>query len=143
MDQDQSAPGELAANASDGEKDAIALLLNEGYELRFLSPELAYEDFANLPPATTPTGFEIRPLEAQDHRAVAQALIEANADPNLTPEQLAAWTQREEAGWTQFVADCDPATWPGCTCAAGTVAWAMWQTSRCDLPTENAGWHAP
>jgi mycothiol synthase len=102
-------PGELATNASDGERDAIALLHNEGYHLRFLSPELAYDDFANLPPAMSPPGFEIRPLEAHHHRAVACAIIEANAPANWTAEQLAAWIEREEPKMTEFVASCDPA----------------------------------
>jgi len=109
MDRDHRAFGELAANASDGEEDAVALLHNEGYELRFLSPELAYDDFTRLPPTTTPRGFEIRPLEAQHQRAVARALIEANADPKWAPEQLQAWKEHEEPGWTEFVANCDPA----------------------------------
>lgn len=108
MDRGSALVGELAANASDGEHDAITLLTNEGYQLRFLSPELAYDTFADLPPLTTPTGFEIRPLEPSDHRAVARALIEANADPNLTSDQLQNWIEREEAGWIEFLAGCDP-----------------------------------
>jgi GNAT superfamily N-acetyltransferase len=51
MDRGCAAPGELAANASDGEQSAIELLQNEGYQLRFLSPELAH-DLAELPSAT-------------------------------------------------------------------------------------------
>ncbi|MES2459473.1 MAG: GNAT family N-acetyltransferase [Armatimonadota bacterium] len=101
-------PGELAANASDGEQDAIALLLSQGYGLRFLSPELAYDDFADLPPATTPPGFEVRPLERRHHPAVARAIIEANADLTWSPEQLKTWLDRQEPRWTEFVAGCDP-----------------------------------
>ncbi len=108
MDRGRPAPGELAANASDGEQDAIALLLNAGYELRFLSPELA-RHLTDLPPLSVPPGFEIRPLESGQERAVARALIEANADPAWTPEQLASHIAREEAQWAEFVASCDPA----------------------------------
>ena len=109
MDEEHAVPGELAANASDGEQDSITLLQKEGYQLRFLSPELAYEDFSSLPPVAAATGFEIRPLELSHCRAVAHALIEANTPSNLTPEQLAVWIQQEEPGWTTFVEDCDPA----------------------------------
>lgn len=96
--------GELAANASEGEVDARALLEHEGYRLVFLSPELAYDDLANLPTAETPEGFVIRPLEPQQHLAVARALIEANAPPESLEARLAG----EEAEWTAFAASCDP-----------------------------------
>ena len=96
--------GELAANASEGEADARRLLENEGYRLFFLSPELAYEDLTALPPAVTPGGFQIRPLEPEHHEAVARALIEANAPP----ESLDARLKAEEAEWTAFAASCDP-----------------------------------
>jgi len=97
-------PGELAANASEGEADARRLLENEGYRLFFLSPELAYDALNRLPPAETPEGFEIRPLEPAHHRAIARALIEANAPPESLEVRLAA----EEAEWTAFTASCDP-----------------------------------
>ena len=97
-------PGELAANASEGEADARRLLENEGYRLFFLSPELAYDALDSLPPAGTPEGFEIRPLEAAHHRAVARALIEANAPPESLEVRLAA----EEVEWMAFAASCDP-----------------------------------
>lgn len=95
---------ELAANASEGEADAHRLLENEGYRLFFLSPELAYDDLDSLPPAETPEGFEVRPLEAAHHHAVARALIEANAPPESLEVRLAA----EEAEWTAFAASCNP-----------------------------------
>lgn len=96
--------GELAVNASEGEADARRLLEHEGYRLFFLSPELAYEDLTALPPALTPEGFRMRPLEPEHHGAVARALIEANA----TPESLEARLKAEEAEWTAFAASCDP-----------------------------------
>jgi len=98
------AGGELAANASEGEADARRLLEDEGYKLFFLSPELAYDDLADLPPAGTPEGFQIRPLEPEQRRAVARALIEANAPPEALGVRLAS----EEAEWTMFAASCDP-----------------------------------
>lgn len=97
-------PGELAANASEGEADARRLLENAGYRLFFLSPELAYDDLDGLPPAETLEGFEVRPLEPAHHRAVARALIEANAPPESLEVRLAM----EEAEWTAFAASCDP-----------------------------------
>ena len=96
--------GEFAANASEGEADARWLLEDEGYRLFFLSPELAYDDLTALPPAVTPEGFQIRPLEPKHHRAVARALIEANTPPESLDARLAA----EEAEWTAFAASCDP-----------------------------------
>ncbi len=96
--------GGLAVNASEGEADARRLLEHEGYRLFFLSPELAYEDLTALPPAVTPEGFQIRPLEPEHHGAVARALIEANAPP----ESLGARLKAEEAEWTRFAASCDP-----------------------------------
>ncbi len=108
IDQVQSqVPSELATNASDGEQDSIALLENEGYKLRFLSPELG-RDLDGLPPLAVPPGFSVRPLEMRYARAVAHALLEANADPTWTREQLQARIKREEAQWTEFVESCDP-----------------------------------
>lgn len=98
-------PGELAVNASEGEADARRLLENEGYRLFFLSPELAYDDLDSLPPAETPEGFKIRPLEPAHHGSVARALIESNAPPESLEVRLAT----EEAEWTAFAASCDPA----------------------------------
>lgn len=107
IDQSQShVPGELAANASDGEQDSIALLKHEGYQLRFLSPELG-RDLDDLPPLTVLPGFSVRPLEMRPAREVAHALIEANADPTWTREQLQAHIEREEAQWTEFIESCD------------------------------------
>jgi GNAT superfamily N-acetyltransferase len=108
MDRGRAARGELAANASDGEQSAIKMLQNEGYQLRFLSPELAH-DLAELPPIKALPDFKVRPLEAQHHRAVARALIEANANPTWSREQLELWVASEEPQWTEFVAGCDPA----------------------------------
>ena len=108
LDMNHAAPGELATNASDGEADAISLLHNEGYRLRFLSPELAFDDLTNLPPLSVPPGFEITPLQSEDCPAVARALIEANADPNLSRAALEEWISREEPGWTSFVQSCEP-----------------------------------
>ncbi len=99
--------GELAANASDGEQDAIALLTSEGYHVRFLSPELAFDAFANLPPLATPPGYTILPMCLQDSQAIAHALIEANVDANWDQAALNAWISKEEAGWVDFVEGCD------------------------------------
>ena len=112
-------PGEFATNASDGEQDSIRLLTEAGYRLRFLSPELAYDDFSRLPPRTVPEGFELRPMEPEHHREIARAIIEANVDANFTPEQLADWIEREEDRMTEMVAGCDP-----------TISWIGWQDGQ-------------
>ena len=111
--------GEFATNASDGEQDAIRLLTEAGYRLRFLSPELAYDDFNRLPPRTVPEGFELRLLGSGEHKEVARAIIEANVDPKFTPDQLADWIAREEDQMTAMVAGCDPA-----------ISWIGWQDGR-------------
>ena len=107
MDGDALIPGELAANATDGEADGICLLTENGYSLRFLSPELA-RDLSDLPAASAPDGFAIRPLQTDDAREIAHALIEANADPDWPAVRLTAWIQQEEAGWVDFVSQCEP-----------------------------------
>lgn len=111
--------GEFATNASDGEQDSIRLLTEAGYRLRFLSPELAYDDFSTLLPRTVPEGFELWPMAPAHHREIARVIIEANLDPNLTPEQFADWMAREEDRMTAMVAECDP-----------TLSWIGWQDGR-------------
>ena len=107
MDGDAPLPGELAANATDGEADGIRLLTENGYSLRFLSPELA-RDLSDLPAVSAPEDFTILPLTFDDARDVAHVLIEANANPDWPAERLTAWIRQEEAGWMDFVAQCDP-----------------------------------
>ena len=108
LDSNQAIQGELAANATDNEINAIRLLEKAGYTIRFLSPELAYDDVSVIPAPVTPKGYEVTPLDAIDHRAVAEALVAANAHPDLTVSQLEEWITKEAPGYLGFIEGCDP-----------------------------------
>lgn len=107
MDFGKALRGEFAANATDGERDTTQLLLDAGYQIRFLSPELSYDDFSLLPPPSTPDGFEIHPLRQEDHLAVANALVLANAPATMTEDQLDSWLAAEVPGFVDFTSHCD------------------------------------
>jgi len=109
------------ANATEGEADAVELLRNEGYALNFVSPELSFDVLDAVQVPRVVEGIELRSLGAEEHRAVARALSEANLN---SPGQEARWVgealeQRidaEEDEWLKRVANSDP--------ALGVVAWA-------------------
>jgi GNAT superfamily N-acetyltransferase len=103
MHRDDPRPAVLLANASEGEQDAVRLLQSEGYRLRFVSPELAFDDFAGLPTRRDLSGIVIRPLQDGERERVARALCEANLDP---PENGTPWQDGEREA---RVAECDPA----------------------------------
>ncbi len=115
------------ANATEGEKDAVTLLLNEGYLLSFISPELAFGAFEILPEIPAIPGIVLRNLEPSEHRAVARALCEANLN---SPGQETRWQDEElekridvdEEEWLERVRSSDPhlspAAWDG-TAVAG------------------------
>jgi GNAT superfamily N-acetyltransferase len=107
MDSVKAIQGELAANATDGEGDANQFLLDAGYQIRFLSPELSNEDFSSLPTPCTPNGFDILPLHPADHFAVAEALVLANAPATMTESQLKDWLATEVPGFVDFTSNCD------------------------------------
>ena len=109
MDKGIAIRGELAANATDGERDTTQLLLDAGYQIRFLSPELSYDDFSILPALSTPDEFEIHPLQQEDHLVVAKALVLANAPATMTEDQLDSWLAAEVPGFVDFTSRCDHA----------------------------------
>jgi len=68
------------ANATDREQDAVALLHNEGYQLSFISPELAFDSFDSLPPEPTVADITLRPLLS----TLANALVPYAGDPSAS-----------------------------------------------------------
>lgn len=106
-------PALLLANASEGEQDAVQLLQNEGYSLRFVSPELAFDDFARLPAPRYLPGIGIRPLRVGEDDVVARALCEANLDPpagggRWEGEELQTRIAARIREWLTQVAECGP-----------------------------------
>jgi len=69
----------LAANASETETDAAALLTNEGYRPAFCVIELGMDDLTGLRAAPLPRDFIIRPVVSADllalHRSMDQAYL--------------------------------------------------------------------
>lgn len=107
-------PALLLANASEGEQDAVQLLQNEGYRLRFVSPELAFDDFANLPVPREISGIAIRSIRPDEKRAVASALCEANLDSPGNEErwqddELQTRIDNHIGEWLTRVSESDPA----------------------------------
>ena len=114
------------ANATEGESEAVALLLNEGHRLNFVSPELAFDALETLPPVTLISGITLRALKPSEHQAVARALCEANLN---SPNQEGRWSgtalerriDTEEEEWLGRVRSADPslspAAWEGASVA--------------------------
>lgn len=113
LHRDDPRPAQHLANATEGEQDAVALLSNEGYHLSFVSPELAFDAFAALPPVPGVAGVTFRNLEPSAHRAVARALGEANLNP---PDHGGRWQDEAlerqidlvEAEWRERVESAEP-----------------------------------
>jgi mycothiol synthase len=93
------------ANASDSERDATALLLNEGYRAVFTVLEMGLDDLSRLPPAPLPGGFMTRPLEREDLPALFHSMNECYADhPFSEVPDYAAWAQKQSDLTTWHVA---------------------------------------
>ncbi len=110
---DDARVGLHLANATDGERDAVTLLLSEGHHLSFVSPELAFDAFESLATVPTVRGIALRALKSSEHRAVARALSEANLNP---PDHEDRWIgaalesriDTEEAEWLGRIQSADP-----------------------------------
>lgn len=66
------------ANATEHERDAVALLQEHGYQLNFVSVELAFDAAMTIPVAPDIAGISFGPLERTHTGAISYALSEAN-----------------------------------------------------------------
>jgi len=110
-------PGIHLANATEHEQDAVALLAHEGYRIGFVSPELAFDAFGDLPDVVSIPSVELRPLSVEAIRPVARALAESNlvsagAEGQRTLESLATRLDEWEPEWIERVREADPALSP-------------------------------
>lgn len=64
----------LGANASESERDATALLLNEGYAVAFTVLEMGLDDLSQLHGLGLPPGFVTRPLQWSDLPALFDSM---------------------------------------------------------------------
>jgi len=91
------------ANASETERDATALLLNEGYKPAFSVIEMGIASLSQLPSAPMPPGFVTRPLERADLPAVYRSMTECYQEsPFSEPEeeeQVWVAKQQDLAAW--------------------------------------------
>ncbi len=84
------------ANASETERDATALLLNNGYFVAFTLLEMGLDDLAHLPQAPAPPGFVMRPLTSEELPALFQSMNECYADhPFSEAPDYAAWAAKQ------------------------------------------------
>ncbi len=72
---------EFAANASSTERDAAALLRNEGYYVAFTTLELRFDISTTLPPAPPlPPGIEVRPVLPEHYPQIISSIINCYYD---------------------------------------------------------------
>lgn len=144
-----SRTGLLLANATEGEEDAVTLLRNEGYRLNFVSPEMAFDDFANLVPVPVVPNITLRPLTPAAHRAVARALCEANlAPPNhedrWPKDVLETRIDAMEPEWLGQVSEGDPTlsrvAWDGDAVAGAYLCRRNGQVGEIAQVAVRAGW---
>jgi ribosomal protein S18 acetylase RimI-like enzyme len=69
--------GELAANASSTEKEATALLLQEGYRAGYTVLELGLDVSLPLPTDSLPAGIDVRPVLPEHYELIADCIGEA------------------------------------------------------------------
>jgi ribosomal protein S18 acetylase RimI-like enzyme len=86
----------LAANASETEADAAALLRHEGYEVVFSVIELGMDDLRGLRELPLPEGFVTRPVGSADLPALYRSIEEASlSDPFSEREPYEAWAEKQ------------------------------------------------
>ncbi|HTE58424.1 MAG TPA: GNAT family N-acetyltransferase [Verrucomicrobiae bacterium] len=62
------APKMLGANASESEKDTLALIDKNGYQKVWSSLEMEFTDFSKIDGITLPEGYELRPVESEEDK---------------------------------------------------------------------------
>lgn len=103
--QGRSEPASHLANATEQESDAIALLGDHGYELRFVSIELAFDASMTIPDARDIPGIAFSPLDHAETDGVAYALSEAN-QPEGNDAERNERIAAEEPKWRRRIDDC-------------------------------------
>jgi mycothiol synthase len=86
----------LAANASETETDAAALLSHEGYRVAFTVLEYEMASLSGVAPGPLPDGFLSRPLVASDLPGLFQSIRAAYAeDPFSEEESYDDWVEEQ------------------------------------------------
>ncbi len=118
-DERPAGPTTFATNVTSTEREASALMRQNGYtdvrRLSDMAAELPVELRRDLPSVSLPAGVALKPLEEAHHRAVYQAWKDAFAG---------MWTSTPESedDYREFVAD--NVDGPGCDPTLYRIAWA-------------------
>lgn len=88
-------PARLRTIVREGETEFAELLASRGHEIERYFYSMVRPDLKQIPPAPSPPDLEIRPVEAEHHRAIWQAKVEAFRDHwgtrEVTEEDYERW----------------------------------------------------